>query len=148
MEQGQELLGRPDRLTRILSDKGREILHLEVKMSGEARREQSKWDAKGPPDIVEISEDESLPMNMDDHHKGGDLLSNQDFAHGNDNQIGESMNLKSAVSMHHGSTGHEQDRADGLNKDIKERCVEAAQSQSISERWLEQVPQLLEIILK
>ncbi|KAL6856863.1 hypothetical protein ACP4OV_018245 [Aristida adscensionis] len=37
-------------------------------MTGHTRKERSKWDTKeGHPDIVEISEDESLPANNDDH---------------------------------------------------------------------------------
>ncbi|KAL5232405.1 hypothetical protein ABZP36_031181 [Zizania latifolia] len=97
-------------------------------MTGEARKVRSKWDAKGPPDIVEISEDESLPMNMNDR-KGGDLLP-KDLTNGNENRIGKSVNIRSDGSMLHGSTGHGQEWADGVNKDIKERPSKASSERS------------------
>ncbi|CAO2205674.1 unnamed protein product [Urochloa humidicola] len=41
-------------------------------MTGDSRKQRSKWDAKdGSHDIVEISEDESLPDKTGVHHKGG-----------------------------------------------------------------------------
>ncbi|XP_062191877.1 zinc finger CCCH domain-containing protein 55-like [Phragmites australis] len=81
-------------------------------MTGDSRKQRSKWDTKeGSPDIVEISEDESPPENMDVHRKGGDLLPKHD------------------TSMHHGSAGHEQEQTDGFNKDTKEM-----QSKASSER--------------
>jgi zinc finger CCCH domain-containing protein 13 len=40
-------------------------------MIGESRRHRSKWDTREvPPDVVEISEDES-PLNKEIHRKGG-----------------------------------------------------------------------------
>jgi zinc finger CCCH domain-containing protein 13 len=40
-------------------------------MTDDSRRHRSKWDTKeGPPDVVEISEDDS-PHNKDVHRKGG-----------------------------------------------------------------------------
>ncbi|KAL5221688.1 hypothetical protein ABZP36_026401 [Zizania latifolia] len=98
-------------------------------MTGEARKGRSKWDAKGPPEIVEISEDESLPTNMDDH-KGGNLLPNQNLTNGNENRIGESVNIRSDASGLHDSSGNEQEQADGINKDIKERPSKASSERS------------------
>uniref|UniRef100_A0ACD6AJ92 Uncharacterized protein n=1 Tax=Avena sativa TaxID=4498 RepID=A0ACD6AJ92_AVESA len=86
-------------------------------MSGVARKGRSKWDTKEiSSDIVEISEDDSPPKNSDGRRKDGDLLPSQDVT--NDN------------GLHQGSAGHEHERADGLNKEIKER-----QSKVSSERW-------------
>jgi hypothetical protein len=65
-------------------------------MAGVARKGVSKWDTKEiSPDIVEISEDESPPMNTDDCCKYADLL--PDHTNDNGNQLGESSNLKSCV---------------------------------------------------
>ncbi|KAG8046428.1 hypothetical protein GUJ93_ZPchr0008g13006 [Zizania palustris] len=98
-------------------------------MTGEARKGRSKWDAKGPPEIVEISEDESLPMNMVDC-KGGNLLPNQNLTNGNENRIGESVNIRSDASMLHDSSGNKQEQADGFNKDIKERPSKTSSERS------------------
>lgn len=85
-------------------------------MAGDSRKQRSKWDAKeGPHDIVEISEDESLPDKTAGDCKGGDVHPKPD------------------TSMHHGVAGHEKDQADGFNKDTKE-----LQQKTPSER-----PQLL-----
>nr|CAB3482062.1 unnamed protein product [Digitaria exilis] len=75
-------------------------------MAGDGRKHRSKWDTKEVShDIVEISEDESLPDKTGVQHKPD-------------------------TSMHHGSgTGHEKEQADGFNKDTKE-----LQSKAPSER--------------
>ncbi|RCV30181.1 hypothetical protein SETIT_6G073300v2 [Setaria italica] len=71
-------------------------------MAGDSRKQRSKWDAKeGPHDIVEISEDESLPDKTGGHRKGD-------------------VHPKPDTSMHHGGAGHEKEQADGFNKDTKE----------------------------
>lgn len=80
-------------------------------MTGDARKHRSKWDAKEQShEIVEISEDESLPDKNGVHHKGGGLHPKPD------------------TSMH-GGTGHENEHADGFNKDTKE-----VQAKTSSER--------------
>nr|CAB3479888.1 unnamed protein product [Digitaria exilis] len=75
-------------------------------MAGDGRKHRSKWDTKEVShDIVEISEDESLPDKTGVQHKPD-------------------------TSIHHGSgTGHEKEQADGFNKDTKE-----LQSKAPSER--------------
>ncbi|XP_062196534.1 zinc finger CCCH domain-containing protein 55-like [Phragmites australis] len=81
-------------------------------MTGDSRKQRSKWDTKEPPDIVEISEDESPPDKTDVHHKGGDLHPKPD------------------TSMRHSSAGHEQEHTDGFNKDIKEMQSKASSERS------------------
>jgi hypothetical protein len=82
-------------------------------MTGDSRRQRSKWDAKeASHDIVEISEDESLPDKTGVHRKGGDVHPKPD------------------TSMHHSGAGHEKEQADGFNKDTKELQPKAPSERS------------------
>ncbi|KAL6658846.1 hypothetical protein ACP70R_002886 [Stipagrostis hirtigluma subsp. patula] len=92
-------------------------------MTGHARKERSKWDTKEHPDIVEISEDESLPANKDEHCD-------------TEKQLCESSNLKSDTSMHHRSAGQEQ--IDSLNKDAKEMQSKASSDRSQPRRMADE----------
>ncbi|KQJ94984.1 zinc finger CCCH domain-containing protein 55 [Brachypodium distachyon] len=109
-------------------------------MTGVARRGRSKWDTQEiSPDIVEISEDESPPMNKDDQSKDGDSLPSQDRTNDNGKQLGESSNLKPDAFMHRGSAGQEQEHTHGLNKDIKERQSKASSERSQPSRMADDV---------
>ena len=62
-------------------------------MAGVARKGRSKWDTQEiSPDIVEISEDESPPMNTDDRWLDGDFLPSKDLTDDNGNQFGDFSN--------------------------------------------------------
>ncbi|XP_044404647.1 zinc finger CCCH domain-containing protein 55 isoform X2 [Triticum aestivum] len=106
-------------------------------MAGVARKGRSKWDTQEiSPDIVEISEDDSPPKNTDDRRK--DVIPTQDLTNDNGKRLGESSNLKPDAFMHQGSTEYEQERTDGLNKDVKERQSKASSERSHAPRMAEE----------
>ncbi|KAF7086274.1 hypothetical protein CFC21_089583 [Triticum aestivum] len=106
-------------------------------MAGVARKGRSKWDTQEiSPDIVEISEDDSPPKNTDDRHK--DVIPTQDLTNDNGKRLGESSNLKPDAFLHQGSTEYEQERTDGLNKDVKERQSKASSERSHAPRMAEE----------
>ncbi|EMS58846.1 Zinc finger CCCH domain-containing protein 55 [Triticum urartu] len=106
-------------------------------MASVARKGRSKWDTQEiSPDIVEISEDDSPPKNTDDRRK--DVIPTQDLTNDNGKRLGESSNLKPDAFMHQGSTEYEQERTDGLNKDVKERQSKASSERSHAPRMAEE----------
>ncbi|XP_044953691.1 zinc finger CCCH domain-containing protein 55-like isoform X2 [Hordeum vulgare subsp. vulgare] len=108
-------------------------------MAGVARKGRSKWDTQEiSPDIVEISEDDSPPKNTDDRRKDGGDIPTQDLTNDNGKRVGESSNLKPDAFMHQGSTECEEERTDGLNKDVKERQSKASSERSHAPRMAEE----------
>lgn len=108
-------------------------------MAGVARKGRSKWDTQEiSPDIVEISEDDSPPKNTDDRRKDGGDIPTQDLTNDNGKRVGESSNLKPDAFMHQGSTECEEERTDGLNKDVKERQSKVSSERSHAPRMAEE----------